>query len=123
MTCFTVSAGVRRAPISIVSGLCIAHWMSVSICGGMVAENSAVWRWRGHLFDDAAHVGQKAHVEHPVGLVEHEELHLVEPHRALFEMIQQTSGRGDDDVRARRAIRPSAGRNRRRHKRRWFSNW
>src|SRR5471030_481898 len=38
-----------RAPISIVSGLCIAHWMSVSICGGTVAENNAVWRWRGHL--------------------------------------------------------------------------
>jgi len=42
MTCLTFSAGVRRAPISMVSGLCIAHWMSVSICGGMVAENSAL---------------------------------------------------------------------------------
>ena len=49
-------------------------------------------------FDDAAHVGQKSHVEHPVGLVEHEKLDLVQPHRAAFEMVEQTSRRGDDDV-------------------------
>ncbi len=52
------------------------------------------------FFHEPAHVGQKSHVEHPVGFVEHEKFHLVQPHRALFEMIQQASGRGDDDVRA-----------------------
>ena len=52
------------------------------------------------FFHEPAHVGQKTHVEHPVGFVEHEKFHLVQFHRALFEMIEQTSGRGDDDVRA-----------------------
>ena len=53
------------------------------------------------FFDDAAHVGQKSHVQHPVGLVEHEELDLVQPHRAAFEMIEQTARRGGEHVRAR----------------------
>jgi hypothetical protein len=45
-----------------------------------------------------AHVGQKSHVEHPVGLVEHEELNLVQPQRPTLQMIEQTSRRGDHDV-------------------------
>ena len=52
------------------------------------------------FFHEPAHVGQKAHVQHPVGFVEHEKFHLVQLQRALFEMIEQTSGRGDHDVRA-----------------------
>ena len=52
------------------------------------------------FFHDAAHVGQKTHVEHPVGFVEHEKFHLVQAQRALLQMIQQPSRRGDDDVRA-----------------------
>ena len=50
------------------------------------------------FFDDAAHVGQKSHVQHPVGLVEHEELNQVQPHRAALQMVNQASRRGDDDV-------------------------
>ncbi len=41
---------------------------------GMVAEKSRVWRLLGHGLDDAPHIGQEAHVEHAVGLIEHQHL-------------------------------------------------
>jgi hypothetical protein len=58
-----------------IFGSFIAHWMSVSL-----------------------HVGQEAHVEHAVGLVEHEELHAIELHRALAHVIEEPAGRGGEDV-------------------------
>ena len=72
--------------------------MSVSICGGIVAENSAEWRWRGHFSTMRRTSGRKPHVEHPVGFVENQKFHFVQTERALFQMIEQSSGRGDDDV-------------------------
>ena len=39
--------------------------------------------------EDAPHVGQKAHVEHPVGFVEDEESDVVQLAGALLEMIEQ----------------------------------
>ena len=41
---------------------------------GIVAENSSVWRLRRQRRDDLADVADEAHVEHAVGLVEHEHL-------------------------------------------------
>lgn len=49
-------------------------------------------------FNDLADVGQKAHVQHPVGLVQDEKLHLVQAQGALLEMVQQAAGGGDDDI-------------------------
>jgi hypothetical protein len=66
---------VRRAPISIRSGSRIAHSVSARF-------RAAWWRKKQRLafaraeVDDAAHVGHEAHVEHPVGFVEHEMLTL-----------------------------------------------
>ncbi len=40
----------------------------------------------------------EAHVEHLVGLVEDEDLDLVEAQRALVEMIDETAGRRYEDV-------------------------
>ena len=51
-----------------------------------------------NFFDDPAHVRQKSHVEHAIHLVEHENVHITKMKRLLFEMIEQTSGRRDDDV-------------------------
>ena len=48
--------------------------------------------------DDAADVGPEAHVHHPVRLVEHERLELVEVDGAVALVIHQPAGRGDDDV-------------------------
>ena len=41
--------------------------------GGMVAENSAVWRDAGRQGEDLLDVLEEAEVEHLVGLVEHDE--------------------------------------------------
>ncbi len=49
---------------------------------------------------DAAHVGQKAHVEHAVRFVEHQDLHLIERAGALVDEVLQAPGRGDEDVAA-----------------------
>ena len=47
---------------------------------------------------DAPHVGQKTHVQHAVGFVQHEELDVVEPAEALLHQVQQPARRGDKDV-------------------------
>ena len=48
--------------------------------------------------NDLPHVADEAHVEHAVGLVEHEDRNLVEPDMALVAEVEQASGRGDQDV-------------------------
>ena len=80
-----------------VCGFFIAQWMSVSISGGMVAENSNVWRWRGHS-PDAPHVRQKTHVQHPVGFVQHQVLDVVEPAIAPLNVVKQPARRGDEHI-------------------------
>ena len=53
---------------------------------------------RRHGFDDAADRGEEAHVEHPVGLVEHEELEPGEIAAAAAHQVQQPTRAGDHDV-------------------------
>jgi len=48
--------------------------------------------------EDLADVGQEAHVEHPIGLVEHEDRNLAEIHGALLDVVQQAAGRRDEDL-------------------------
>src|SRR5580765_809819 len=48
--------------------------------------------------DNAPDVRQEAHVQHAVGLIEHEKLNVVEFAIALFDEIEQSTGRGHDDV-------------------------
>jgi hypothetical protein len=43
-------------------------------------------------------VGQEAHVEHPIGLIEHEDVELREPRVRESQMVQQTARRCDQDV-------------------------
>ena len=50
--------------------------------------------------EHAADVADEAHVEHAVGLVEHEVADLREVHDALVDVVEQAPGRGDDDVHA-----------------------
>ncbi|OIQ66599.1 hypothetical protein GALL_518300 [mine drainage metagenome] len=50
--------------------------------------------------DDAAHVVDEAHVEHAVGLVEHQHLHRRQVEVALGVVVEQTARCGDDDVHA-----------------------
>jgi hypothetical protein len=56
----------------------------------------------GNVLVDLAHVGPEAQREQLVRLVEHEPLHPVEHQAARTQMIEDASGRADDDVRALR---------------------
>ncbi|CAM2160898.1 hypothetical protein PT2222_90115 [Paraburkholderia tropica] len=49
---------------------------------------------------DALEVGQEAHVEHAVGFVEHEHLHLAEVRGLLLDVVEQTARRRDQDFHA-----------------------
>jgi hypothetical protein len=54
----------------------------------MVAENSSVWRSRGG--EDRRSGGRVC--QHPVGLVEGEDLHAREIHRPPLQVIEQAAG-------------------------------
>ena len=58
----------------------------------------------GQLRVDAAHRGDKAHIEHPVGLIQHPHPHVVEPHRTLPEQIQQATWGGYQNIGAPREM-------------------
>ena len=68
------------------------------IGSGMVAEKRTVWRRDGKLGEDAANVGHKAHVEHPIGLVEHEGLDGPQVDELLAHQVDQPARSGDEDL-------------------------
>jgi hypothetical protein len=47
-----------------------------------------------HVFD----LGQEAHVEHAVGLVQHQHLHAVQPNRSLLQVVVEAARGGDQDA-------------------------
>ena len=63
-----------------------------------VAENSSVCLRLDQQVEDPADVGHEAHVQHPVRLVEDEDLDLAEVGRALADEVEQAAGRGDEDL-------------------------
>jgi hypothetical protein len=52
----------------------------------------------GKVLEDAADVGEEAHVEHVVGFVEDEDFYVGEDDVALGEVVEEASGAGDHDV-------------------------
>ena len=52
-----------------------------------------------HLVEDLLDLLLESHVQHPIGLVQDEEARGVETERPLAQVIQDASGRPDDDVR------------------------
>ena len=52
------------------------------------------------MLEDAADVGQEAHITHPVGLVQHQHLHIREVDVALADVVEQATGAGHDNLRA-----------------------
>ena len=73
----------------------LAHGLLVEC--GREQQRLALGRRLAH---NTANGGQKAHVEHAVGLVEHQHLDLVQVASALLNQIDQTARRGDQDVAA-----------------------
>ena len=74
--------------------------MSPRMPSGTVAENRSVCRSCGHELHDLAHLHREAHVEHAVGLVEHQHLDGVELERAPPQVVQHAAGGAHDHVRA-----------------------
>ena len=80
-------AGAMRTSMGSVN-----HWLAkVRMAGGRVAENSSVCRRRG-TFLDPPQIVDKAHVEHPIGLVEDQHLDVRQVHVALLHQVQQAPG-------------------------------
>ena len=50
--------------------------------------------------EDAFDIGDKAHVQHPVGFVHHHDLNACQQQLAAFEMVQKTARRRDQNVNA-----------------------
>ena len=63
--------------------------------GGREEERLAA---RGDVLQDAANVGQEAHVAHAVRLVEHQDLHVGEIDVAAVDEVEQPAGTGNDDL-------------------------
>ena len=71
---------------------------SAMIAAGMVAEKSIVCRVSGVLASKPLHVGQEAQVEHLVGLVEHQRLHVGEVEGTAVHQVDEAPRRADDHV-------------------------
>ena len=63
--------------------------------GGREEEGLALC---GQIFEDAADVGEEAHVEHPVGFVQHEDLEVPEVRIRAIHVVEEAAGGGHDDV-------------------------
>ena len=61
----------------------------------MVAEKHKVWRRFGQNIDNPLDGGQKTHVQHTVGFVEHQDLDIPQVNQFAADEILQASGRGD----------------------------
>src|SRR5664280_991946 len=48
----------------------------------------------GELFEDAFHIGQEAHIEHPVSFIEYQDFHTLQFGIPLLQVIQQSAGAG-----------------------------
>ena len=64
----------------------------------MVAENRSVCRSAGVAATIFFTDGPEAHVEHAVGLVQHEHAHVVQMDGLLLHEVDEAPGRGDEHV-------------------------
>ena len=75
------------------------RWASRSTSPSSVADRNRVCRSVGTRRTIALHVGEEAHVEHAVGLVEHQDPHGVQADPSLRRsQVVQAAGRGHQDV-------------------------
>ena len=103
--------------VSAVSPLCDTSTNAGSLQdGGHALHDLAVERGReeqrlargGRGGHDLLHGGPEAHVEHAVGLVEHEHLHVAQLHVAALHEVVEAPGRGHEDVDAAVELRELA---------------
>ena len=63
--------------------------------GGRVEESLAR---KGRQREDALDIGDKAHIQHAVGLIHHHDLHAGQQKLAAFEMVQKATGGGNQNI-------------------------
>ena len=73
----------------------LGHATDVVREGGREQQRLAL---RGEKSGNLAHIGHEAHVEHPVALVEDEDLDLAEVDRALANVVEEAARRRDEDL-------------------------
>ena len=95
----TVSAGERRRPISRFQDCAKPSCRVAESQAGGCGKKHGLARART-AFDDAAHVGQKTHVEHAVRFIQDENLDLIEPNHSALHLIEQAARRSRQDIRA-----------------------
>ena len=90
---------VRTTRRGCASGGACSVRASATIAPGMVAENSIVWRVSGVVASSRSTSGRKPEVEHLVGLVEHQALHVAEcPGARRFDQVDEPARGADDDL-------------------------
>ena len=79
--------------------------LAQQVVGERADARARRWRRRagsgarsGSCCQDPLDVVDEAHVEHAVGLVEHEDLDAAQVDGALADVVEQAAGRGDDDL-------------------------
>ena len=92
-------SGVLRGVTWTEAGSSSSPSASRRISSENVAEKSRFWRRGRQHGEDLADVADEAHVEHPVGLVEDEDLDPRQVDRPLAEVVEQAAGGRDDDLR------------------------
>jgi len=65
---------------------------------------NSVCRVKRHQLADALDVGNEAHVEHPVGFVDHQQLDPGQQQSAALGVVEQPAGRRDQDIDAARQL-------------------
>jgi len=65
---------------------------------GQRRREKQVLTFLGEVGEDLAHAGPEAHVEHAVGLVEHEDLDLRQVDVPAVVEVDEASGSGDEDL-------------------------
>ena len=94
------SAVVAARETSMRIGLCRNVSVRRVISGGIVAEKNERLAGEGDQLADALDVGNEAHVEHPVGFVDDQDLDAGQQEAAALGEVEQAAGRRDHDVRA-----------------------
>jgi hypothetical protein len=80
------------------TGSCSSPAASVRISGGIVAENIRFCRRAGNAWMMRLHIGQEPHVEHVVGLVEHEHLDLTQVDELAAHQVEQAPRRRHQNI-------------------------
>ena len=92
-----LDGGVSRCHLDLRRSVEDAVREAPDVIGEGRAEQEVLAPWREQA-DDLADVPDEAHVEHPVGLVEDEDLDPGEVDRALADVVEQPPGGGHHDA-------------------------